>query len=246
MPVWPHGQAGFRILLALAVWTACEDNDTMYERPNYPELEQIELPQPPMPWEPSKRYEQIMDYPDGAFWRTYAENKDELSERFELLEYFEWLEQQYMMPGDVSGVISAVLIKGHRDNNFWRVPEPESAVMQRIERDVLGLEPTQSSDGLRWYASSAGFAGGRYPAAVVANLMNMEAQAFRDHVRDNMAPSGWVTIRSGNYLIPVTVNEHVEDNFVTISGAQELTPEGVKLVDSVLYAYEKGLNNAQS
>lgn len=216
----------------------------MYERPNYPELEQIELPQPPMPWEPSKRTA-MMNSINSDFWRIYKENEDKLTERFELLEYFDWLKQQYIMPGHVVSVVRAVLLEDHPDNNFWHVRDSEQNVMQRVEQDVLGLEPTESSDGLRWYASSAGFANGRYPTAVVANLMNMEPQAFRDYVMENMHPTGWVIIKSGKYLIPVTINKHVDDDRVIISGAQELTPDGQKLVDSALYAYEKGLN-AQS
>lgn len=213
----------------------------MYERPNYPELEQIELPQPPVSWEPSKR-SAMTNSLSSDFWRIYNENQDKLTERFELLEYFDWLKQQYIMPGHVVNVVRAVLTEDHPDSNFWRVRDSEQDVMQRVEQDVLGLEPTESSDGLRWYASSAGFANGRYPTAVVANVMNMDPAEFRNYIRENIHPSGWVIIKTGNYLVPVTINEYTDDDIVIISGAQELTPEGNKLIDTTLYAYEKGLN----
>lgn len=215
----------------------------MSERPNYPELENIELPQPPMAWEPSKRQKQLMSYPDGAFWRILNDHQDELTERYELSEYMEWLKQQYIMPGHVVSVVRAVLTETHPGENYWSIFEDESAVMQRVEHDLMELEPSESTDGLQWFESSAGFAAGRYPTADVAKLMNMEPEVFRQYVRDTMHPSGWVIIKTGNYLIPVTINEYVDDDKVIISGAQELTPDGNKLIDSVLYAYEKGLES---
>lgn len=233
------------IPLLLALSAKDKDNHDMSERPNYPELENIELPQPPMPWEPSKRWEQLMSYPDGAFWKIWNEHDDELTERFELSEYIDWLNEQYIMPGHVVSVVQAMLVEDSYDANFWRVRESESALMQRVEQDVLGLEPTETSDGLRWYESSAGFANGEYPTAVVAKLMGMEPGAFYEYLENNTSPAGWVVMKSGNYLIPVMPRRHSNGEKVIISGAQELTPDGNKLVNSILYAYEKGLNTKQ-
>lgn len=47
----------------------------MKEKPNSPELTGLELPKPPLPWEPSKRYALITDFPEGAFWRITKEMK---------------------------------------------------------------------------------------------------------------------------------------------------------------------------
>lgn len=234
---------GFVIPLLLAVLATDKDNHGMSERPNYPELANIDLPQPPVPWEPSKRRKMLHSYPDGAFWRILDENMDKLTERFELSEYINWLNEQYMMPGHVVSVVSAMLIEDHPDTNFWHVRDGEKTIMQRVERDLLELEPADTPDGLRWRAQRAGFANGRYPVAVVAKLMNMEPEAFHDYVKDNIQPSGWIIVKSGNYLVPVTIDHFGDNKVVVISGAQELTPDGNKLVDSVLYAYEKGLGS---
>lgn len=168
---------------------------------------------------------------------------DELTERFELLDYFKWLNEQYIMPGHVVGVVRDMLVEDHPDSNFWHVPDSEAATMQRIERDLLGLEPADTPDGLHWQVQRAGFANGRYPVAAVAKLMNMEPRSFHDYVKNNIQSSGWIIIKTGSYLIPVTIDHFGDEEMVVISGAQELTPEGGKLVDSILYAYEKGLQS---
>jgi hypothetical protein len=70
----------------------------------------------------------------------------------------------------------------------------------------------------------------------------MAADQLLAYIRENKNPIGWVTLKSDNYLIPVTDNVNSEKS-VIVDGVQELTPAGNELFKKILYAYEKGLES---
>ncbi len=213
----------------------------MREKPISPELNGLELPQPPLPWEPSKCHDLITGFPDGAFWRLSKIATADI--RQPLNEYLSWLEGRYVLPGNVAGIVrdsirfdsplASILFTTQSETDY-------SSMMKRFEQDYLGLPPTDSNDGLRWRESNAGFSSGQYPTETIASLVNMDSVQLLEYIKANKAPVGWVAIKSDDFLIPVTDN-YLSEEVVTIDGVQELTSTGNEFLKEILSVYEKGL-----
>lgn len=198
----------------------------------------IELPAIPLPWQPLER----MRVANEAFEGAYKSVKSD--EEFSALrEYMKWAEGRYLLPGhavevvrnltDFDESLTPVLFTHQSEEDY-------TSMMQRFEQQHLGLEPNSSSDGLRWWASAAGFSSGRYPADAVGKLLDMTGPELLDSIKREKGAHEWVVIKSDNYLIPL-IETTGSDDSVTIDGVTELTPAGLAILEKALRAYELGL-----
>jgi len=212
------------------------------EKPTIPAYAQGVLPEKPLTWRPLERrhlvneaFRGILGKSDDADYRPFSR------------EYSEWVNSRYLLPGNVTAAVERVFDESSvKDRYCTHHGEAEyTEMLKRFEQEYLGLEPTQSTDGLRWWYSPASGGGhGNYPTDVIANLLEMDSKTLLDEIQRNKDGRGYVMIRSGNYLIPVT-DTNLTDEQVVIGDVLELTPEGVDTLNLVLMSYELGLRESQ-
>jgi hypothetical protein len=211
------------------------------ENINHLEIDSIMFPEIPLPWERSKRIETInhlfADYPrDNSLSDSAAE---------ETREYIKSFMSTYLMPGKVGVAISdSLYFSNDLEDDIYttKTDRDYMNMMRRFEHDFLGLEPTQSSEGLRWAKYDAGFSNGVYPTQAVADVFSMTSEALVAYIAKNQSPSGWVTARANKYIFPITASS-MDPASLIIAGVQELSSRGQTLVETSILVCEAAFRN---
>lgn len=175
----------------------------------------------PLPWQPAVRRK----IHDDIFW-PLLKNKQTEDDAMEFFDGYSKVRERYIVSGLGVHALNAV-------REFIEETEtPKNDVLHHFENEMLGLPLTDSVDGLRYFESAAGFAGGTYPAQPVAELVYADTEQLTGIVRDPIASRfGGVILRANNYLV-MTHKAHGDN--VTVSDVVEMTKKGEGLVDAAL------------
>jgi len=202
----------------------------------------VNNPDLPLPWEPEKRLSIINKFYVDNLPDCLPNGSDrDTDERLKSIQqYLRGIDNRYIITGvGVLAVQKTILNRFpgkeypdplyniHRTERHWQ------DVQKEFEREALGLEPSDSEDGLYYWASSAGFAGGVYPIEPFAELIDISTDSFRDVLYDKKATKfGGVMLRYANYLVPVMKGRSIDH--VRADQATELNPLGVALIENAL------------
>lgn len=193
-----------------------------------------------LPWQPEERMKVTNDaFVNGVFAGLKGEAINELNERIE------YVTSRAFFPGHVAQIYMDILSDTERLRPllFTHKTEAEyTAMMQQFEGEVLGLEPNQSSNGLRWFASAAGFSSGNYPADAVGALLDVSGEELTRMAAEQSGKFGWVLVKSNNFLIPIHKPEANREGELTIDGVRELSALGAEFFEHTLRTYARGMN----
>jgi hypothetical protein len=210
-----------------------------------PKIEGLEFPDLPLPWEWGKR----MDIATSLGMTALINRSVSEETRSQLREYVKEIKNRYLIPGAVSATLRETLIWDDSPLSkrlFTTATEADyTAMMRRFERDFLGMEPVDTTDGIRWWTSNAGGSHGVYPIEAIASLYDISDNELLNYISENSAPIGWVNARADKYLIPMKLNQHTSDTLL-IDGVKELTDEGQAFVEYILISYERGFNDGNN
>jgi len=188
----------------------------------------INHPSLPLPWRPSERSEITT-----TFFMDNAKTMPDVRE------YTKKLQDRYVITDiGVFAVEASVGYTSIGSKVFGRTERTERdpyEVQAEFEQDVLGLQPANSSDGLRFYVSRAGFSGGTYPIEPFADLVGSSVEDLRTILKDGQGTKfGHVILKSANFLVPVKIDRH-NTSFVHADMVTELSDQGNALVDTALF-----------
>lgn len=108
-------------------------------------------------------------------------------------------------------------------------------VQSEFEQEILGLQPLENGDGLRFHESPAGFGGGTYPIEPFAELVGTNVETLGRILNDDKATKyGHVILHFSNYIVPVKKNRF-DTALVSADRVTELSAEGEALVDTALW-----------
>ena len=99
---------------------------------------------------------------------------------------------------------------------------------------MLGLHPTTSANGLRYYEHPAGFANGTYPIEPFAELVGASVDQLQTTLADKEATRfGHVILKFSNYIVPVR-SHYADASAVSADMVTELSQEGEALINTAL------------
>jgi hypothetical protein len=203
----------------------------------------------PWNWDPSRRLNQNLELFEDV---ARDERFEWETQRPSVLAFCAKAMHQYVIPHEAANVIDTYIfgLPGGEigdQRSLLEVAQNEEnhiAVMQRFEQELLGLEPTSSSNGLRWWESAAGFASGIYPTEAVSKTVSISPEELYEYIGDDPLKYKPIMLRSGDFLFNVI--GHHDKNKVHTSDVFQLTKMGSAVLEVALSAYARGLEATQS
>jgi hypothetical protein len=194
-----------------------------------------------IPWSPNARDVHANDFIDDNSNLRAADGQ-----LLEVAEYADAASSRFVIPNHASDALSDAFSAINHDflkHIFANTGEASHyASITDFEQNILGLPATSAIDGLRYYATSSGFASGTYPIEPFSRLLRMDAINTKELFRKSTeSEHGLFSIVLDDFLLDSVSYYQQQADILKISGINKLTSIGKTFVDTVLRAYSAGI-----
>lgn len=212
---------------------------TNMERRKIETLPEINMP---ISWKVSVRDELTIGLGTGLKW--LALKTDNSEEADSIREYSDWLYTHYIIDDKAQAATVQHLIGRDIERDFFsdRFTNDFQSMIFSFEHECLGLDMGLSNG---YYCSPAGYEGANYPTTLIARQVGMDVESFVNYSKNNFPAESYFVIKSDKFLIPV-VRDKIDTETTFVTGIMELSSEGEKTLEMMLWSYEKGCEDQAS
>lgn len=180
----------------------------------------------PLPWQPSQRLEITNN--------LFLDNPSR-----DTREYIRDLQNRYPITGiGVFAVKQAIGYTSVGADVFFgreRTEKDQYEVQREFEQEILGLEPLDNSNGLRFSEHPSGFGGGTYPIEPFAELIGADVDTLQNILDDKQATRfGHIILHFSNFIVPIQKIPR-DNRLVSADMVTELSKEGEALLQTALW-----------